>query len=173
MHQVLAAACGILVPQKGSKPGSPAVEAQSLNQWTAREVPENLLFWTNPIKIYIYFPIFFCSVEAFWVYVHWLQSPVVSCKTFSMASLSRSNFFKERWGYKDTWDAMWGGLQYSWQMLTTLLYGVAKFRCIAKKVSHLPFLCHRDKQCFRGHSSITLHPGLRTRATWADLPPHL
>ena len=33
------AACRILVPRPGIKPGPPAVEAQSLNHWTAREVP--------------------------------------------------------------------------------------------------------------------------------------
>ena len=32
-------ACGILVPQPGIKLMPPALEAQSLNQWTAREVP--------------------------------------------------------------------------------------------------------------------------------------
>ena len=32
-------ACGILVPQPGTEPKSPAVEAQSLNHWTSREVP--------------------------------------------------------------------------------------------------------------------------------------
>ena len=31
-------ACGILVPQPGIEPAPPAVEAQSLNHWTAREV---------------------------------------------------------------------------------------------------------------------------------------
>ena len=34
------AACGILFPRPGIKPLTPAVEAQSLNHWTAREVPE-------------------------------------------------------------------------------------------------------------------------------------
>ncbi|XP_073665439.1 solute carrier family 22 member 18 isoform X11 [Tursiops truncatus] len=33
------AACGILVPQPGIEPVPPAAEAQSLNHWTAREVP--------------------------------------------------------------------------------------------------------------------------------------
>ena len=33
------AACGIFVPQPGIEPMSPALEAQSLNHWTAREVP--------------------------------------------------------------------------------------------------------------------------------------
>ena len=33
------AACKILVPQPGIEPLPPAVEAQSLNHWTAREVP--------------------------------------------------------------------------------------------------------------------------------------
>ena len=31
--------CGILVPQPGIEPTPPAEEAQSLNHWTAREVP--------------------------------------------------------------------------------------------------------------------------------------
>ena len=32
-------ACGILVPQLGVKPVRPAVQAQSLNHWTSKEVP--------------------------------------------------------------------------------------------------------------------------------------
>ena len=32
-------ACGILVPRPGIEPVPPAVEARSLNHWTAREVP--------------------------------------------------------------------------------------------------------------------------------------
>ena len=32
------AACGILFPQPGVEPNPPAVEAQSLNHWTTREV---------------------------------------------------------------------------------------------------------------------------------------
>ena len=38
-------ACGILVPQPGIKPTPPAVEAQSRNHWTAREVPPFLNCW--------------------------------------------------------------------------------------------------------------------------------
>ena len=34
-----ATACGILVPRPGIEPQPPAVEAQSPNQWTAREFP--------------------------------------------------------------------------------------------------------------------------------------
>ena len=33
-------ACGILVTRPGIKPMYPAVESQSLNHWTAREVPQ-------------------------------------------------------------------------------------------------------------------------------------
>ena len=33
-------ACRILVPRRGIKPVPPAVEAQSLNHWTSREVPK-------------------------------------------------------------------------------------------------------------------------------------
>ena len=35
--------CGILVPWPGIKPVSPAMEAQSLNPWTTREVPGKIL----------------------------------------------------------------------------------------------------------------------------------
>ena len=38
---------GILVPQPGIKPVPPALEAQSLNHWTAREVPGCDYFWKN------------------------------------------------------------------------------------------------------------------------------
>ena len=38
------AACGILVPQPGIEPVSPAVEAWSLNHWTTREGPVLFLF---------------------------------------------------------------------------------------------------------------------------------
>ena len=34
-------ACGILVPRPGIEPAPPALEAWSLNHWTAREVPGN------------------------------------------------------------------------------------------------------------------------------------
>ena len=34
------AACGLSVPRPGIEPTPPAVEGQSLNHWTAREVPE-------------------------------------------------------------------------------------------------------------------------------------
>ena len=37
-------ACGILVPQPGIEPTPPAVEAQSLTHWTAREVPKKIFF---------------------------------------------------------------------------------------------------------------------------------
>ena len=37
-------ACGILVPRTGIEPAPPAVEARSLNHWTAREVPGVPLF---------------------------------------------------------------------------------------------------------------------------------
>ena len=36
---LLCKACGILIPDQGSNPCPPTVEAQSPNHWTAREVP--------------------------------------------------------------------------------------------------------------------------------------
>ena len=38
------AACRILVPRPGIEPMPPAVEAGSLSHWTAREVPQMLIF---------------------------------------------------------------------------------------------------------------------------------
>ena len=38
------AACGILVPHLGVKPGPPAVKAPSPNHWTAREFPAVVIF---------------------------------------------------------------------------------------------------------------------------------
>ena len=37
-------ACGILVPRPGSEPVPPALEARSLNHWTAREAQETPFF---------------------------------------------------------------------------------------------------------------------------------
>ena len=42
------AACDILVPRPGIKPGPLAVRAPSPNHWPAREVPERPLFKYNP-----------------------------------------------------------------------------------------------------------------------------
>ena len=46
-------ACGILVPGPGIEPAPPAVEAQSLNHWTAREVSH--LFIVNTLPILFFF----------------------------------------------------------------------------------------------------------------------
>ena len=41
------ATCGILVPRPGIKPTLPALEAGSLNHWTAGEVPQKVSFLNN------------------------------------------------------------------------------------------------------------------------------
>ena len=47
-------ACGILVPQLGIKPTPPAVEAQILNYWTTREVPQSVfLSSVHIVKSYL------------------------------------------------------------------------------------------------------------------------
>ena len=38
----------ILIPQPGIEPAPPALEARSLNHWTAREVPDWTLFLKKP-----------------------------------------------------------------------------------------------------------------------------
>ena len=37
-------ACGILVPRPGVEPTPPALEAQSFNHWTAKEIPKIKVF---------------------------------------------------------------------------------------------------------------------------------
>ena len=63
------AACGILVPTPGIKAVPPAVEAQSLNHWTAREVPLEsnfkILFCIKTSLIYYYFSLFFFVIYLF------------------------------------------------------------------------------------------------------------
>ena len=48
-------ACGILVPQPEVEPVPPAVEAQSLNHWTAREVLVMgiLIVWSRRLVFFI------------------------------------------------------------------------------------------------------------------------
>ena len=50
LKNLLAVACGILFPQPGIKPASPALEVQSLNHWTTREVPRILAFIGSEIE---------------------------------------------------------------------------------------------------------------------------
>ena len=50
------AACGILTPRPGIEPISPAVEAQSPNHWTTRELPTHTYFLNKTI-----YKIRFCS----------------------------------------------------------------------------------------------------------------
>ena len=46
-------ACGILVPQPRIEPATPEVEVQSVNHWTAREVPLlHFFLWLNHTSLY-------------------------------------------------------------------------------------------------------------------------
>ena len=54
-------ACWILVPRPGIEPRTCAVEAQSPNPWTAREVPEVML-----LGIQILLPVFKVKLTMFW-----------------------------------------------------------------------------------------------------------
>ena len=60
------AACGILVPRPGIEPAPPALEAQSLNHWTAREVPRWLFFF---FLADIHFSFLFIYIWLCWVFV--------------------------------------------------------------------------------------------------------
>ena len=43
-------ACGILAPQPGIEPAFPALEAWSLNHWTAREVSPYIVILDHSLK---------------------------------------------------------------------------------------------------------------------------
>ena len=58
-------ACGLLIPRPGAEPGLLAVEVQSLNHWTPREVP-NLPFNLGPLLVlFLFYRIFHFDVIAF------------------------------------------------------------------------------------------------------------
>ena len=88
-------ACGILVPQPGIKPAPPALEAQSLNHWTTREIPGSTpfclsiyplldicvvstawLLWTVLLSIYVY-PCFQFFGVYIYIYIYISRSIVV------------------------------------------------------------------------------------------------
>ena len=61
------AACGILVPWPGIKPVPHAVEEQSLNHWTTREVPSRISL--SSVSIWHQFHLFIQSVHIYWAIV--------------------------------------------------------------------------------------------------------
>ena len=53
------AGCGILVPQPGIEPPPPALEAQSLNHWAAKEVPHlNFFFFFKVFYLILFIYLF-------------------------------------------------------------------------------------------------------------------
>ena len=61
------AACGILVPPPGTELRPPALEAQSLNHWTTRKVPQMLSFiLLSSCDIVIYNKYIFGLCPHFW-----------------------------------------------------------------------------------------------------------
>ena len=109
------AACGILVPWPGIKPMPPAVEARSLNHWTAREVPVVSLkipFNFDEVQLYpacidtasVVLDSFFVSVKMFPAYCMYFISSTWSqpfSPTYSPGS------FIGRWYFRTTtWKAL-------------------------------------------------------------------
>ena len=62
-------ACGILVPQGGTESMPPALEAQSLNHWITREVPQFLFFWSLLLCF------FFFSSSLHWIFYSLQSQP--------------------------------------------------------------------------------------------------
>ena len=53
--------CGILDPRLGIKPMLPTVKAQSLNHWTAREVPRGIFRTENMRHLSLIYVLTFCK----------------------------------------------------------------------------------------------------------------
>ena len=67
------AAYGILVPWPGIEPVTSAVEAQSLNLWTAREIPNFLIFCqSNDTKCQFVVVLFCTSLTTNYVQQHFI-----------------------------------------------------------------------------------------------------
>ena len=81
-------ACGVLVPQLQIEPVSPALEAQSVNHWTSREVPSYFLFlWVSVDSwIFIYSKFYSISVVNFDIQIVLNQAHNSPCKLFPAVS---------------------------------------------------------------------------------------
>ena len=89
LHQV---ECGILVPQPGIKPVPPAVEVQSSNHWTTKEVPELFLLKKSLSRVVccVVFP-----WEATHVARHWLCTQETRPFRDESSALSWMGLFNE------------------------------------------------------------------------------
>ena len=102
-------ACGILVPQPGIEPSSPAVEAQSLNHWCAREVPISFSFFLD-------FAYKRCHISASVLNPWFLWSPKGIGKFFLLSGWNILEHFKRGFVGSEfiTRMGMWGSLAPSW-----------------------------------------------------------
>ena len=85
-------ACRILVPQPGIEPVPPALEMQSLNHWTTREVPVQ------------FFGLFVCLIY-FFIYIvyFWLCWVFVSVRGLSLVAASGGHFSSRCAGLSLSW----------------------------------------------------------------------
>ena len=64
-------ACGILVPRPGIKPMPPALEAQHLNHWTAREVPQYLVItYSGKESEKVYIQVIYIRIYMYVIYIY-------------------------------------------------------------------------------------------------------
>ena len=82
-------ACGILVPWPGIKPVPPAMEAQSLNHWTTREVPNLSVLISNMVTIHKYNLLSKSTVEILNFHICCIHAPPPSFKLFRIFPIKK------------------------------------------------------------------------------------
>ena len=127
------AACGILVPPTRDWTCAPAVEAGSLNHWTAREIPKGLIYWPYPCLSHSKHPMHPCSSPGHSIrcstvplqdtvqYCMWHLTGAPTCPFYVPSYLHRhqphmtnmiytsSQWAQSPWSWA-SWSSHWGGI---------------------------------------------------------------
>jgi len=98
------ATCGILVPQPGSETSPPSVEAQSLNHWTAKEVPSFLhkAEWYYVVRIHYNLFILHQPMDIWIASTFWLL--LITLQWIWLCKYLFKTLFQLLWMYAQMWN---------------------------------------------------------------------